>query len=318
MAIQGEGEVFALERCETDEAWRQARTKGIGGSDVAAIMGLSPWKTPLEVWLEKTGRETPADISQKPYVKFGNDFEPFVGSHYKAERPTETVRRVNAMCRNIKRPWATASLDYEVKRGDAWGVLEIKTARCAKDWDDGVPLYYMTQVLHYLSVTGRPFASVCVFFRDTCEYRIYDIEPDADDMAAVVGAVDAFWLDFVSADVMPQVTGDDGAHLANLFDQGDDYRFETDSRADALAEAYERASADEKAAKAKKNLAAAELEALIGDSKGIETELHRVTWTRGETSRLDTKALKEEQPDIYQKYCKTAMRNGGIRVKEIG
>lgn len=318
--ISGENKHFTLIRCEDNDGWLEQRTKGVGGSDVAAIMGLSPWRTPLQVWLEKTGRETPQDISEKPYVAFGNTMEPVIGRWYAEQFPTFTVRRVNAICQSISRPWAQASLDYEVNDGRRWGVLEIKTARTAQDWQDGVPDYYLTQVTHYMSVTGRPFADVAVFFRDTCEYKVFRVERDPEDVAAVDQAVDTFWHDYVEADVMPAITGTEGEmkSLTGWHGLSDgEVRFTLDPEANQAISDYQDAAAREKQAKADKTEAATKLAAQIGKGKGLETDVARVTWVRSEVTKLDAKRLQAEHPEIWQAYSYRQVRNGGLRIKEL-
>lgn len=323
--ISGENKHFTLIRCEDNDGWLQQRTKGVGGSDVAAIMGLSPWRTPMQVWLEKTGRAQPEDLSGKPYVEFGNTMEPVVGKWYAGQFPTFTVRRVNAICQSISRPWAQASLDYEVNDGRHWGVLEIKTARTAQDWQEGVPAYYLTQVTHYLSVTGRDFADVAVFFRDTCEYKTFRIERDEEDVSAVNQAVDTFWHDYVEAGVMPQLTGTAGevssltayyGKPADTFTQLHDASHEAVEARQAIAE-YLDAASTEKQAKEAKTKATATLAKLIGDAKGLDSDVARVTWVRSEVTKLDTKRLQAEHPEIWQAYSYRQVRNGGLRIKEL-
>ena len=317
--IEGENGVFELVRCDGDDDWREQRTKGIGGSDVAAIMGLSPWRTPLELWLEKTGKDSPEDISDKPFVRFGNLMEPEVGRVYRDEHPDRVVRRVNAICRSMARPWAQASLDYEVKDGE-WGVLEIKTARTAQDWKDGVPAYYLTQVTHYLSVTGRPFADVCVFFRDTCEFRTFRVERDEDDVMAVDSAVDDFWENYVLKDVAPSLVGTDGEArtLARLFgDHDGDMVPASGPEVTRSIAAYQDAAELERKARAEKVKASDEIMAAIGDHKGIVTDTSTVTWVRSESSHFDTKRFQQDHADLYDEYATMSRRNGGLRIKEI-
>lgn len=319
MAISGEGTKFHLIRCADNDEWLEQRTKGVGGSDVAAIMGFSPWRTPAQVWFEKTGRVEPEDISDKPYVQFGNIMEPLVGKWYAEQHPDRTVRRVNAVCQSIERPWAQASLDYEVKDGLMWGVLEIKTARSAKDWADGVPPYYLTQIYHYMSVLNRPFADVAVFFRDTCEFKEFRVEYDPEDGKAVDSDVDAFWHDFVEADVMPELVGTSGeiADLTGYYGKPTGDFVHAGAEADELIAAYQDAAYREKQARADKTAAGARLTKLIGEAKGIETDVARVTWARSERETFDTKALKEALPDVYARYAKRSIRNGGLRIKEL-
>lgn len=317
--ISGENQKFKLIRCANNDDWLYQRTKGIGGSDVAAIMGFSPWKTPAQVWLEKTHRVEPEDISDRPYVQFGNIMEPLIGKWYAERHPERTVRRVNAICQSIERPWAQASLDYEVKDGLVWGVLEIKTAKTAADWADGVPSYYLTQIYHYMSILSRPFADVAVFFRDTCEFKEFRVEYDPEDGAAVNADVDSFWHDFVEADVMPELVGTNGevADLTGYYGKGDGRFVNAGSDADELIAAYQDAAAREKQAKADKTAASAKLIDLIGDAKGIETDVARVTWVRSERVSFDAKAFREADPETYAKYATKQVRNGGLRIKEL-
>lgn len=320
MAIFGEGKHFTLTRCDTNEDWLKQRTQGVGGSDVAAILGLSPWKSPAQIWLEKTGRVEAEDLSDKPYVEFGNIMEPIVGDWYAKRHPDRTVRRVNAICQSIERPWAQASLDYEVKDGLVWGVLEIKTARSAKEWAEGVPLYYLTQITHYMQVTNRPFADVAVFFRDTCEFACYRVEYDPTDGDVVREAVDEFWNDYVCKGVMPRLAGTSGEinSLTDYYGPAEsDFLTTYDQEAIDAISAYQDASQREKQAKEDKTKAAATLTGLIGKAKGIVTDVARVTWVRSVQKRFDAKRFAQECPDLYEQYTTEYVRNGGLRIKEL-
>lgn len=319
MSIAGENSAFTLVRCEDTEGWLAQRTKGIGGSDVAAIMGLSPWHTPVEAWLEKTGGAQPDDISDKPYVQFGNIMEPIIGKWYADQHPERTVRRVNAICKSKERPWAQASLDYEVRDGE-WGVLEIKTARTASDWADGVPPYYLTQIAHYMSVTGRTFADVAVFFRDTCEFAEYRVCASDIDVAAIEAVVDDFWLVNVQGGAMPEVTGaaSETAALTAYYGQPQgDFVEASDPETDEAIAIYLDAAEREKQAKAEKSEASARLMSLIGENKGLVTSTAKVTWVRSMRETFDQKGFKADHPDIWAEYAQKKVCNGGIRIKEV-
>lgn len=222
---------------EVSAAWRAERRKGIGGSDVAAIMGLSRYRSPYEVWAEKVGAYDPPDMSGVQAVEWGNRLEPVVKAKYAEEHPDRRARRLNGMLRSRARPWAQASLDYEVRDPDlGWGVLEVKTVglRRAQDWEGGVPVYYQTQVAHYLSVTGRPFADVAVLVGGQ-EYRDYRIARDEEDVAAVEAAVDSFWRDRVLAGDPPQAGAGDGPAVFAAHPSGDAYLVMADAECPELA-----------------------------------------------------------------------------------
>ena len=171
-----------------------------------------------------------------------------------------------------------------------------------------------------MSVTGRPFADVAVFFRDTCEYKVFRVERDPEDVAAVDQAVDTFWHDYVEADVMPAITGTEGEMKSLTGWHGlpdGEVRFTLDPEANQAISDYQDAAAREKQAKADKTEAATKLAAQIGKGKGLETDVARVTWVRSEVTKLDAKRLQAEHPEIWQAYSYRQVRNGGLRIKEL-
>ena len=175
------------------EEWLQIRSTGIGSSDAAAAIGLSSYKCSLSLWLEKTGRQPPEDLSEKEAVVWGTVMEPVLAKMY-AERTGRKVRRVNAVLQHPEHPFMLANLDREVITENGTGVLEIKTAGfySAQLWDDGVPVAYQCQVLHQLAVTGHAWADVAVLIAGQ-EFRIYRIERDDDKIADLIQREAQFW-----------------------------------------------------------------------------------------------------------------------------
>jgi putative phage-type endonuclease len=286
--ISGEGSKFTLVRCEDTEGWLEQRKRGVGGSDVAAIMGLSPWKSPLEVWLEKTGRADSPDLSGKEAVAMGNELESVVLGMYRRRHPTSKVQRVNAICVDSARPWAQASLDGIVRDlGSGWGVLEIKTGSRESEWAEGVPLHYLTQVTHYLAVTGYQFADVAALVGDYgLHYHEYRVTRDEGDLRAVVEAVDEFWCDYVEKDAMPpHVSGlqSESKALFEMYKRSDGEMGPSDAdRAEELA-ALVLDLTDGIAESTERKLAATnELKRLVGEHRGIITPDHVITWVRSE------------------------------------
>ena len=147
------------------EEWLAARKNYIGGSDAAAVLGLNPYKSNLELWQEKTGIVTPEDISEKPYVKYGTQAEMHLRGLFRLDFPEYQVEYIeNNLWMNDKYPFAHASLDGWLTDHNARkGVLEIKTTNILQSmqkekWDHRIPDNYYIQVLHYLMVTEFDFA----------------------------------------------------------------------------------------------------------------------------------------------------------------
>ncbi|MBY0446540.1 MAG: YqaJ viral recombinase family protein, partial [Burkholderiales bacterium] len=169
------------------EEWLRIRGLGIGSSDAAAAIGLSPYKSPLSLWLEKTHRRPTDDLSEKEAVIWGTVLEPVLATIY-AQRTGLKVRKVNAVLQDPDFPFMLANLDREVLgHPDGTGVLEIKTASyfSAPQWEDGIPVAYQCQVLHQLAVTGHSWADVAVLIGGQ-DFRIYRIQRDDDKIADLV------------------------------------------------------------------------------------------------------------------------------------
>lgn len=146
-------------------AWLEARSHYIGGSDAAAVLGLNPYKSNLELWQEKTGLVLPEDISEKPYVKYGHAAENCLRELFALDFPEYEVGYAdNNIWLNDHFPFAHASLDgWLIDQNGRKGVLEIKTTNILQSmqkekWDHRIPDNYYIQVLHYLAVTEFDFA----------------------------------------------------------------------------------------------------------------------------------------------------------------
>lgn len=157
--------MVTLTQFGTTDEWLKAR-KVIGGSDAAALVGLNPYKTNIDLWREKTGRKEAPDISNEPFVRFGHDAEPHLRDLFALDFPQYEVRYVeNNMFFNDKYPFAHASLDGWLRERNTGrkGILEIKTTNILQSmqkekWNDRIPDSYYCQVLWYLMVTEFDFA----------------------------------------------------------------------------------------------------------------------------------------------------------------
>lgn len=147
------------------EEWLKARSNYIGGSDASAVIGKNPYKSNVELWLEKTGQAIPEDISDKPYVKFGHDAEPLMRELFKLDFPEyEVFYEENNLFVNDKYPWGHFSADGWLRDADGrLGILEIKTTNILQSmqkekWRDKLPDNYYVQLVHGFLITDAEFA----------------------------------------------------------------------------------------------------------------------------------------------------------------
>lgn len=195
--------------------WLAFRRTGIGGSDAAAIIGKSHFKSNVDVWEEKRGLREPDDISDKEQVKYGKAVEDLLLQMFALDNPEYEVTSNKKIV--YRRGFMFASLDGElVERATGeLGIYEGKTAEIHKKielekWNKRVPDYYYVQILHYLIVTGRSFVVLKVQLKllyteekttMTKQYR-FNRKDLLNDLAYLYRKEAVFW-DSVIAGVKP-------------------------------------------------------------------------------------------------------------------
>ena len=295
------------------EDWLEVRKQGIGSSDAAAAVGLNPYKSQLELWLEKTGRDEnlpkvdPHDEESPMY--WGNILEPIVAAHY-TKRTGNRVRRINAVLQHPDPalPWMLANIDREVTGAPDVQILECKTAGIngARLWKEGVPEYVQLQVHHQLAVTGKQAADVAVLLGGQ-HLDIHRIERDDRLIARLIELERQFWQ-YVETDTPPPADGSDSAEsaLRCLYpeDTGQtvdfrDHRNLSACFADLLAVRQSIAEQEKLEAQLKQTLQQA-----MGNATRADFETGSVTWKKAKDSVvLDVTRLLKDQPDLPQRYA---------------
>ncbi len=200
-------------------SWLNERRKGIGGSDIGAILGLSPYRTPVDVWMDKTGRAAPQDETLQ--MRFGLYAEEFVAQEYSratglaVQRYTPMLHHPSApLLGNVDRlviPAGAKRASHKREiRTDT--LLEAKTASAfsafkAEEWgeagSDAVPMAYLVQVATYRILTGCSMADLAALFGNQ-EVRIYHLPRDAELEAMIVATASEWWQKHIIADVPPE------------------------------------------------------------------------------------------------------------------
>jgi putative phage-type endonuclease len=169
--------------------WHSARRDGLGGSEIAAVMGLSPFESRFSLWHRKAGRLGP--VAQNDEMYWGTVLEPVVAAEFGRRHP-ELVLTPSGMWRHHERTYQLGQPDRLLGDGD---LLEVKTARYDDDWGtegtDEIPVYYRAQVQWYLDCLGARRCHVAVLITGT-DYREYLVEYDPTDAEAMRAAAVEF------------------------------------------------------------------------------------------------------------------------------
>lgn len=294
------------------EDWLDVRKQGIGSSDAAAAVGLNPYKSQLELWMEKTGRgeclPTVDPHDEESPLYWGNILEPIVAAHY-TKRTGHRVRKINAVLQHPDpdKAWMLANIDREVIGVPDVQILECKTAGIngARLWKDGVPEYVQLQVHHQLAVTGKPAADVAVLLGGQ-HLEIHRIERNDRMIGQLIELERQFW-GYVERDEPPPADGSDSADLALrcLFqdDTGTTVDFTEDCAlsatfSDLLAIRGRIAEDELREAQFKQRLQQA-----MGNASVALFETGKVTWKKAKDSVvLDVSALLRDRPELLRDY----------------
>ena len=174
------------------EDWLEHRRLGIGGSDASVVCGISRYKSPVELWMDKTGQLPHQEAGEAAY--WGTLLEPFVRSEF-TKRTGIGVTHKNELLQSEEYPFMLANLDGICEVSD-YGtcVFEAKTASAykAEEWEDSIPDEYQIQVQHYLAVTGYAGTYIAALIGgNTFKWKF--IERDKELISMLIELEKDFW-----------------------------------------------------------------------------------------------------------------------------
>lgn len=281
--------------------WLKIRKTGLGGSDAGAVCGLNPYVSPMAVYRDKVSDET--DMGDNEAMRQGRDLEEYVAQRFTEETGLK-VRRSNKMYRSTEYPWMIADVDRMVAGGGAG--LECKTVSVYKkdQWaDGGIPVYYLLQCYHYMIVTGcRTWYLAAVILGQDFQYRRIEYE---EEIAQNLIALEAeFWNNHVLPRHMPDPDGSKScdAVLEEYFCQRGKAETIELVGFDQKLERRQEIEETMKLLETEKRQIDQEIKVFMDGHEMADSGRYRVTWREVISSRLDTKRLKEEKPDIYREF----------------
>lgn len=291
------------------------RSAFIGGSDVAAVLGISPWRSPLDLYLDKVDPrvESVEQMENRTAKLRGKRLEPYICDMLVSEHGMQLIAR-NQRYIDPEYPFLACEIDAETADGEN---VEIKTVHPfrARDWGDeltdAIPVHYTAQAMHGLMVTGRDVCRFAVLIGD--ELRLYRVERDVETITAMRQREVEFWNRHVLAQVAPPATC--SSDVLRLFERDLGITVEaTQEIADTVA-----------------NLRALKLQAK-DIASFIDTCEERIklfmqgaaalsyegqvlaTWKSQTARRLDQKALEAAHPDLFEQF-KRVSETRVLRIK---
>ncbi|MCA0980206.1 YqaJ viral recombinase family protein [Exiguobacterium aestuarii] len=301
------------------EEWLELRRNGIGGSDIAGILGLNKYKSPMGVYLDKVG-ESPHEDETSEAAYWGNMLEEVVAQEFGTRTGLE-VGNDTRMLSHPDYPFLIANLDRVVVGKPE--IIECKTSSAyrAKEWEgEQVPMEYLIQVMHYLAVTGYERAHIAVLIGGQ-RFVHKTVERDNELIELMIDAASNFWNNHVLTKVPPPFDGSNASVtlIGAMFPQAEnESETELPDEAEALIEQYREATERMDAAKTDKLDAENKLKALIGNAEIGIGRNHIVEWKNVKAREtVDARQLLIDHPDIVEKYRKVGNPTRRFSIKEV-
>lgn len=301
-----EAKVIADTKDMPKEEWLKHRQAGIGGSDASCIAGLNPWKSSIQLYMDKK-QEDPQEIKSLR-MELGNRLEGLVAELFTEETGLK-VRNVNGILKNEKYPFALANIDRAIVGEKAF--LECKTTNsyALKDWEDGVPPHYEIQCLHYMAITGATHCYIAALIGNS-DFIWYKIERDEETIEYLMQIEKDFWENNILKDIVPMPDGSDAysEYLKKKYDKSNGQSIELhllEDGPDKLLK-YDEIVSDIKALETEKKLIEQEIQLHMEEFEVAKIGDRKITWKTSSRNTIDSKKLKSEMPDIAAQFTKTS------------
>lgn len=248
------------------EEWLLWRKLGIGGSDAAAVCGVSKWRGPLTVYMEKKGLLERSEPGEAAY--WGTTLEDVVAKEF-SKRTGLRIRKRNAMFRHPRYPWMLANVDREMVGANVGLECKTTSAYQSEQWkDDELPDDYYLQIQHYIEVMGWGACWIAVLIGGQ-RFLCKKVERNNALIAQIVEKEREFWEEHVLKDVPPPIGFADNA--AEIWPEDTDAEMvPADEIAEQLAVELEIARQQKKEVEERENLLVLKLQEIIGESQGID------------------------------------------------
>ena len=281
------------------------RSTYLGGSDIAGILGLSPWRTPLDVYLDKVEGKRPDDPAKAKIFRRGSRMEPYILDLLTEEHGIEIVAR-GQRYRDKAHDFIAAEIDAEAATGEN---IEVKTANqfAAKSWGaehtDEIPVYYTAQAMHGMMVREAP-ATIFPVLIGSDDFRVYRVERDDETIAAIRDKELEFWDRVQRRDPPKPSTVSD---IERLFARDSGRIVQADDEILAVFNALKALKAKAKLLDSEIEDAERQIKLYLGEAAILKFGAQQLcSWKSQEASRFDVSAFREKHPAIASKFTKTS------------
>jgi len=283
----------------------EQRLKFVTGSDASVICGMSPYKTKLQLWMEKTGQVVAEDIGHLNHIKFGNFFERGVADWFESETGKKIITPAADMLVHKSFSWMAGNIDFKIKDENA--ILECKTAFRDGGWgangDNTIPPHYLLQVAHYCAVGNFDKAYIAVVFAMTREMRWYQYDRNLTLEGKLITREKDFWGNHVLANVCPKPqTAQD---ILALYKETNATPIIADNEIVQLTQAYRTVCEAIKSNVEAKEIIKEKIQMYMRDADTLIDNSGTILASWKYTKPIqgfDKNILRRENPEIYEKF----------------
>lgn len=301
-----DAKVIADTKSMSKEEWLKSRQSGIGGSDASAIAGLNPWKSSIQLYMDKK-EENPKEIKSLR-MELGSRLEGLVAELFTEETGLK-VRNVNGILKNEQYPFALANIDRAIVGEKAF--LECKTTNsfALKEWEEGVPPHYEIQCLHYMAITGATHCYIAALIGNS-DFIWHKIERDQETIDYLMQIEKEFWEENILKDIVPLPDGTDAysEYLKEKYKKSNGKEIELHLLKDGPQKLlrYDEIISDIKILESEKKLIEQEIQLHMVEFEVAKIGNRKITWKNSSRTSIDSKKLKSEMPEIAEQFMKTS------------
>jgi putative phage-type endonuclease len=285
-----------------EDEWIEFRKKGIGGSDAAAIVGFDPFKSPMTVYLEKTGKIK--NVKDNEQMRIGRDLEDYVAKRFEEDTGCK-ARRKNAILKHPEYDWMLANVDRLLVGKNEGLECKVTGSYTRSEWEKDIPVQYEIQCHHYMAVTGYEAWWIAALIGN--EKFVYKkIDRDEEVINYLISLEKSFWESHILSRQMP---APDGSHDSNkliesMYPKGkrgkilninkDEFKNKL-KRRDEIIELMKKLEKE-------KNQIDQEIQLVMKEAERAYISNRVVNWSTVHRTRFNYKDFKKDYPDLYKQY----------------